>query len=79
MYKSSLDIIEQHGFTEGSKYNELIKLNLEQKKNESECYSVLVEKYNLMKNKLGLKVDYSFNKKVNPNFDGDVMVAVMEK
>tara|TARA_S200000501_G_C20339800_1_gene532727 strand:- start:115 stop:330 length:216 start_codon:yes stop_codon:yes gene_type:complete len=51
MYKSSLDIIEQHGFTEGSKYNELIKLNLEQKKNESECYSVLVEKYNLMKPK----------------------------
>ena len=51
MYKNSLDIIEQHNWTEGSKYNELVKLNIEQKKNETECYETLVEKYRLMKPK----------------------------
>ena len=38
-----------------------------------------VRKYNLINKLLRLKVDYSFNKKVNPNFDGDVMIAVMQK
>ena len=51
MYKNSLDIIDQHGFTEGSKYNELIKLNLNDNKTEDECYRVLVEEYQLMKPK----------------------------
>tara|TARA_B100000287_G_scaffold414460_1_gene447066 strand:+ start:625 stop:840 length:216 start_codon:yes stop_codon:yes gene_type:complete len=51
MYKNSLEVIEQHNWTEGSKYLELVKLNIEQKKNETECYETLVEKYNLMKPK----------------------------
>tara|TARA_B100000073_G_C23245120_1_gene375840 strand:- start:32 stop:247 length:216 start_codon:yes stop_codon:yes gene_type:complete len=51
MYKNSLDIIDQHGWTEGSKYNEFIKLNLENRKSEDECYEVMVEKLTLMKPK----------------------------
>lgn len=51
MYKNSLDIIDQHGFTEGSKYNELIKLNIENNKSEQECYEVMVEETKLMKPK----------------------------
>ena len=51
MYKNSLDIIEQHGFTEGSKYVELARLNIQQNKDEEGCRKVLVEKYNLMKPK----------------------------
>ena len=38
MYKNSLDIIDQHNWTEGSKFVELIKLNLEENKDESECF-----------------------------------------
>jgi hypothetical protein len=51
MYKNPLDIIDQHYWTEGGKFNELIRLNLEQKKSEDECYEILVEKYSLMKPK----------------------------
>ena len=51
MYKNSLDIIDQHNWTEGSKFVELIKLNLEENKDESECFELLVEKYRLMKPK----------------------------
>ena len=51
MYKNPLDIIDQHNWVEGSKYNELIRLNLEQKKNETECYELLVDEYGLMKPK----------------------------
>ena len=38
-----------------------------------------VRKYNLINKELGLKVDYSFNKKVNPNSEGDVVIAVTSK
>ena len=51
MYKNSLDIIDQHNWTEGSKYVELVRLNLEEKKNEDECFELLVNKYQLMKPK----------------------------
>ena len=51
MYKSELDILTQHNWTEGSKYIQLIKLNMQQSKDEDECRKVLVDEYHLMKPK----------------------------
>ena len=35
MYKNELDVIEQHNWTEGSKYIQLIKMNMETNGNHS--------------------------------------------
>lgn len=51
MYQSELDIIEQHNWTEGSKYNQLIKLHIQQKYDEDTIRRILVEEYELMKPK----------------------------
>ena len=51
MYKNPLDIIDQHNWVEGSKYNELIRLNLEKQMNENQIYELLVNEYQLMKPK----------------------------
>ena len=51
MYKNELDVIEQHNWTEGSKYIQLIKLNMEESKDEEECRKLLVDEYQLLKTK----------------------------
>ena len=51
MYTSELDIIEQHNWTEGSKYNQLIKLHIQQKYDEDDIRRILVDEYQLMKPK----------------------------
>ncbi len=51
MYKTELDIISQHNWVEGSKYLQLVKLNLEMNKSEDECKEILVNEYHLMRPK----------------------------
>ena len=51
MYKNELDVIEQHNWTEGSKYIQLIKMNMEESRDEEECRKMLVDEYHLMKPK----------------------------
>ena len=51
MYKNELDVIEQHNWTEGSKYIQLIKMNMKESRDEDECRKLLVDVYQLMKPK----------------------------
>jgi plasmid maintenance system killer protein len=48
---NELEVIEQHNWTEGSKYIQLIKMNMEESRDEEECRKMLVDVYQLMKPK----------------------------